>query len=368
MMAQDKDLPKFKTLMNFSISVDNVVKHSNNTYMISGNVLLDKGKLEKSKNAFKAGDTKTLTFKNIIVKEDTNKTNAIITQNKIDFVETEAKIKLFGYAPILLTGNPIGEPYIRLQQTDSKSTSLSSNGKIGASTMEFTRTEMMGITFGKMELELKKDDSKDAKVGKFNDKLSDKDAGKREKDAAERKDLEKQIKSKVEDANKAMLQDVIAAKSSSQAARDNATKELNSLNPKEVTAVPDKEPLLLAFAPTALDELSETKEYKIVFPEASKVSEIKKIGAKKDSAAGTLKHSDYLKFTLGLGGLLSAGIDPESAVLKKSGVSMKGVILLPEIWRFTNAKPLTIEKLEISSDFEMKSITIGKSDPDKKNL
>lgn len=368
MMAQDKDLPKFKTLMNFSISVDNVVKHSNNTYMISGNVLLDKGKLEKSKNAFKAGDTKTLTFKNIIVKEDTNKTNAIITQNKIDFVETEAKIKLFGYAPILLTGNPIGEPYIRLQQTDSKSTSLSSNGKIGASTMEFTRTEMMGITFGKMELELKKDDSKDAKVGKFNDKLSDKDAGKREKDAAERKDLEKQIKSKVEDANKAMLQDVIAAKSSSQAARDNATKELNSLNPKEVTAVPDKEPLLLAFAPTALDELSETKEYKIVFPEASKVSEIKKIGAKKDTAAGTLKHSDYLKFTLGLGGLLSAGIDPESAVLKKSGVSMKGVILLPEIWRFTNAKPLTIEKLEISSDFEMKSITIGKSDPDKKEF
>lgn len=372
MMAQDKELPKFKTLMNFSISIDNIVKHSNNTYMISGNVLLDKGKLEKSKNAFKAGDTKTLTFKNIIVKEDTNKTNAIITQNKIDFVETEAKIKLFGYAPILLTGNPIGEPYIRLQQADNKSTSLSSNGKIGASTMEFTRTEMMGVTFGKMELELKKDDSKDAKLGKFDNKLSDKDAGKREKDAAERKDLEKQIKSKVDDATKAVLQDVIAAKSSSQEARDNAAKELKGLNPKEVTAVPDKEPLLLAFAPIALDELSETKEYKIVFPEASKVGEIKKIGAKKDTSASKeakkLKHDDYLKFTLGLGGLVSAGIDPESAVLKKSGVSMKGVILFPEIWRFTNSTPLTIEKLEISDAFEMKSIMIGKSDPDKKEF
>ncbi|MFY7829843.1 MAG: hypothetical protein ACOVQ4_22095 [Flectobacillus sp.] len=370
MMAQDKDLPKFKTLMNFSISIDNIVKHSNNTYMISGNVLLDKGKLEKSKNAFKAGDTKTLTFKNIIVKEDTNKTNAIITQNKIDFVETEAKIKLFGYAPILLTGNPIGEPYIRLQQTDSKSTSLSSNGKIGASTMEFTQTEMMGITFGKMELELKKDDVKEAKVGKFDDKLSDKDAGKREKDAAEKKELEKQIKSKVEEANKTVLQDIIAAKSSSQAARDNATKELNSLNPKEVTAVPDKEPLLLAFAPTALEELSETKEYKIVFPEASKVNQIKKLGAKKDTAASAQKpkHDEFLKFPLGAGGLVSAGIDPESAVLKKAGISMKGVILIPEIWRFTNTNPLTIEKLEISTDFKMKSIMIGKSDPDKKEF
>jgi hypothetical protein len=88
MLAQDKELPKFKTLMNFNINIDNIVKHSNNTYMISGSLLLDKGKLEKSKNIFKAGDTKTLTFKNIVVKEDTNKTNAIITQNKIDFVET----------------------------------------------------------------------------------------------------------------------------------------------------------------------------------------------------------------------------------------------------------------------------------------
>jgi hypothetical protein len=69
-----------------------------------------------------------------------------------------------------------------------------------------------------------------------------------------------------------------------------------------------------------------------------------------------------------LGGLVSAGIDPESAVLKKSGVSMKGVLLLPEIWRFTKNNPLTIEKLEINDAFEMKSIMIGKSDPDKKNL
>lgn len=372
MLAQDKELPKFKTLMNFNINIDNIVKHSNNTYMISGSLLLDKGKLEKSKNIFKAGDTKTLTFKNVVVKEDTNKTNAIITQNKIDFVETEAKIKLFGYAPILLTGNPVGEPYIRLQQTDAKSTSLSSNGKIGASTMELTRTEMMDITFGKMELELKKDESKDAKLGKFDDKLSDKDAGKREKAATEKKDLEKQIQGKVDEANKALYQDVIAAKSSSQEARDNAAKELKGLSPKDVTAVPDKEPLLLAFAPMALEELSETKEYKIIFPEASKVNQIKKLGAKKDTSTSgetkKLKHDDFLKFSLGLGGLVSAGIDPESAVLKKSGVSMKGVLLLPEIWRFTKNNPLTIEKLEINDAFEMKSIMIGKSDPDKKEF
>jgi hypothetical protein len=195
----------------------------------------------------------------------------------------------------LLTGNPVGEPYIRLQQTDAKSTSLSSNGKIGASTMELTRTEMMDITFGKMELELKKDESKDAKLGKFDDKLSDKDAGKREKAATEKKELEKQIQGKVDEANKALYQDVIAAKSSSQEARDNAAKELKGLSPKDVTAVPDKEPLLLAFAPMALEELSETKEYKIVFPEASKVNQIKKLGAKKDtSTSGETKNLNMM--------------------------------------------------------------------------
>jgi hypothetical protein len=45
--------------------------------------------------------------------------------------------------------------------------------------MEFTQKEMMGITFGKMELSQKVPD-KEKKFGKFDDKISDKDAAKRE--------------------------------------------------------------------------------------------------------------------------------------------------------------------------------------------
>jgi hypothetical protein len=61
--------------------------------------------------------------------------------------------------------------------------------------------------------------------------------------------------------------------------------------------------------------------------------------------------------------VVSAGIDPASAVLKKSGISMKGIVSLPEVWRFkSNGKPLLIEKLEIDKKFDLKTLIIGKSD------
>ncbi|MDI9861608.1 fibronectin type III domain-containing protein [Flectobacillus roseus] len=379
MVKQDKDMPKFNKLMGFTISVDRIVKLTDKTFQISGLLYLDKGKLGKDStaNIFSAGSTKTLTYKNIEVFKDENKKNAgnaIITQSSINFVETEAKILLFGYAPITLQGNPIGEPYIRLQHLDNKGTKLGSEGKIGASEMEFTQKEMMGITFGKMELSQKVPD-KEKKFGKFDDKISDKDAAKRETAAKDAKAEQKEIKAKVEEANKNDLKDIIAAKNSSQAKKDEAAKELAKLD-NGLTAVPEKEPMLLAFAPVSLEELADTKEYVISFPQANAQKDTKDLTAskpstdKKDANGQPDKtpkedpYKDYFKFPIGPTlGVVSAGIDPASAVLKKSGISMKGIVSLPEVWRFkSNGKPLLIEKLEIDKKFDLKTLIIGKSD------
>ena len=373
MLQQDKDIPQFKTLMNFSIKVDKATKSTDKSYLISGVLYLDKGKLGKDKdgkkllnNIFSAeGATKELNFKNILVKPDTDKSNALTLMNSINFVETEAKIMLFGYAPITLQGNPIGEPYIRLQHLDVKA-ATSNTGKIGASEMEFTQRDMIGINFGKMELKVK-DPEKEKKFGKFDDKITDKDAGKREKEYQE---TQGKIKEAVKTAEIAAQKEVIESASSKDKKAEE--KKLNILE-NGYTKAPDKEPLLLAFAPVNLDELADTKEYLIEFPQKATKGESKSWTAKKDTTEKDDKYKDYLFFAVGnasvLGKGLRIGIDPTTTVLKKTGVAMKGILKFPEIWKFKSGDtPPTIEKLEIDKKFGLKSITVGKSDEKKKEI
>jgi|GEM_PF-6997784 len=345
-LIRTEKVPEFKTLMGFDIKVDRAVKQSATTFKISGTLQLNTGKLApnpKNTNMFDAGKTTSLTFKDIIVKQDTNKTNAITMASSINFVETEAEILLFKYAPITLEGNPIGEPYIRLVHLDTKGRTASSEGKIGGSVMVFTQKKMMGVDFGKMELKLKEPE-KEKKFGKANDKISDKEAATREEKYK---------------ADKAEI-----AKNKPQ---------------EEVKAIPEKEPLMLAFAPLNLDELADNKEFLIEFPQAATKGETKKLFAKKDTTGKEDPYKDYISFGLGPLPIIGRGIpftmpkigiDPTTAVLKKSGVSMKGVFFFPQLWQFLvdKNKPPTIEKLEIDRKFEMKTISIGKSNPDKKEI
>jgi hypothetical protein len=365
LLQQDKNIPPFITLLGFNIKVDKATKHTGKSYIISGTLSLNKGKLAKGNlnNIIAAGETTELNFKNIVVTPDAkDKKNAITTLSSINFVESEAKLLLFDYAPITLQGNPIGEPFVRLQHLDIKGTKIGSEGKIGASEIEFTQREMMGINFGKMELTLK-DPTKEKKFGKFDDKLSDKDATKREKKAKEKQEE----KDKTQNEEGIAKQKTIV-ESATEKEKKTEQKKLDVLE-NGLTAVPDKEPLLLAFAPVNLEELSDTKEYNIEFPQAATREETKDFGTKKDTTKKDDPYKDFIKIPVGPGGMVTAGIDQTSAVLKKSGVSMKGILLFPEIWRFkSNGKPLTIEKLEIDKKFAMKTAIIGKSDEAKKEI
>lgn len=80
------------------------------TYLVSGKIKLTTGKA-KNANIYTADKTTELTFKNLVVKsqdEDKNKTNAVTLVTSVNLIETEAEIKLFGYAPITLKGNHAG--------------------------------------------------------------------------------------------------------------------------------------------------------------------------------------------------------------------------------------------------------------------
>lgn len=387
-LQSDPSIPEFKTLLGFDIKLDKKVMNSAvggvKTYKISGKVQLATGKA-KNDNIYTPDKTKELTFKDIVVKsqdDSKNKDNAIPLLTTVNFVETEAQIKLFGYAPITLKGNHAGEPYIRLQPLLGKD----GEGKIGASKLEFTQQTMMGIKFGEMELKIKEPE-KEKSFGKFDDKVSKEKAGtatfkeqtKLEKELAEKKDEKKAAetqakKDAVADAKTALsaAQDVQKDIKKGGSADDKKTAaEVVADKKKQLadaqyaadgaTKVPEKEPMMLAFATSNLEELKDDKEFSIIFRKKAKEGE------------------DKIKFTLGSVNLSSVGvgnvttsapgvsvisvlIDPSSAILKKSGVGMKGNIQFPQIWKFKTDKPLIIDKLDIDKEFGLKQVTFMKGD------
>ncbi len=383
----DSTIPKFKTLLGFDVVIDKSVPHSSSgggkTFLISGKLKLATGKA-KNANIYTADKTKDLTFNNLVVKsqdESKNKENAVTLLTSVNFVETEAEIKLFGYAPITLKGNFAGEPFIRLNHLLGKA----GEGKIGASELQFTQQTMMGIKFGEMKLKVKEPD-KEKGFGKFNDKVSKdkenselyKEQTKLEKELATKKDEKKEAeaaakKQAVEDAKASLAAAKEAQKEAKTGSADDKKAAADLVDGKKkalavdqyaadgATKVPEKEPLMLAFATSELEELRDDKEFSIEFRKKAKEGE------------------DKIKFTLGSVNLSSVGvgnvttsapgvsaisvlIDPTSAVLKKSGVGMKGNIQFPQIWKFKTDKPLIIDKLDIDKEFGLKQVTFMKGD------
>lgn len=410
-------VPNFKTLLGFDIVLERAVINSTKknsisdkadvatvkTYLISGKIKLTTGKA-KNANIFTADKTKELTFKNLVVKsqnEAKNKDNAVTLLTSVNLIETEAEIKLFGYAPITLKGNHAGEPFIRLQHLLGKE----GEGKIGASELDFTQQTILGIKFGDMELKIKEPE-KEKGFGKFDDKVS-KEKGKSElykeqtaleKELATKKDDDKAAKAK---AQKEAAENAAATLKALQASQKAVNKEGTAADKKTMseivatqkkeaddkkyaadgaTKIPDKEPLMLAFATSELEELRDDKEFSIVF---DKQTNKEKNGDKKNKdgteKTGLEVSDDHIKFALGSVNLSSLGvgtvktavpgksfisvhIEKASAVLKKSGISMKGNIEFPQIWKFKTDKPLIIEKLDIDKSFGLKQVNFAKGD------
>jgi hypothetical protein len=387
-VQSDPSIPKFTTLLGFDIKLDKSVINSasggGKTFKISGKIKLKTGKAV-STNIYTADKTTELTFKDIEVKsqdEDKGKNNAVTVLTSVNLVETEAEIKLFGYAPITLKGNHAGEPFIRLNHLLGKP----GEGKIGASELEFTQKTMLGIKFGEMELKAKAPE-KEKGFGKTDDKVS-KDKEKSElykeqvaleKELATKKDEKKTAET---EANKQAVVDAKASLAEAQKAQKETNKTGSADDKKAMadlvdgkkkavaadkyaadgpTQVPEKEPLMLAFATSALEELRDDVEFSIEFKKKAKEGE------------------DFIKFPLGSVDLSPVGlgnrttsalgvsvievlIDKSSAVLKKSGIGMKGNVRFPQIWKFKTDKPLIIEKLDIDKEFGLKQINFMKGD------
>ena len=433
LVEREKDVPNFTKLLGFDVTVESASKNSATTFSISGKLKLKTGKAGDTKvnMLYKADKTAELTFKDIIVTPDAaNKINAIPLLSQINFVENEAELTLFDYAPITLEGSPTGEPFIRMQKFLGKV----GEGKIGGSTLKFTKTHIMGVNFGEMELE-EITPEKAKSFGKFNDKISDdkktdvKKDIKAVKEQNEKKEEAQKAeaaaqKEKAELAAKALdlakkaqkdtqnggsekqKQDAAAAVAKAKTENKEAQKAIT-----EMIEVPEKEPMFLTFSTSFLEELRDNKEYKIVFKKAANkakkgvdekidnakndvntakekltklentspyfrvvgsVDKAKEAVSKAESAQKNAEFQknkvgadeNYIKFSVGsvsVGPLtgIFMNVEKNSAVLKKSGVSLKGVMSFPEIWKLKIDRPLIVEKIEVDKKFDLKQVSFA---------
>jgi len=428
-----KDVPKFTHLLGFDVTVESAAKNSSTTFIISGKLNLKTGKAgdPKVNMLYKSSKTTELNFKDIVVMpEPAKKTNAIPVLSQINFVENEAELTLFDYAPITLEGNPIGEPFIRLQKLLGKV----GEGKIGGSTLKFTKTHIMGVNFGEMELE-EITPEKAKSFGKFNDKISEDKKTELKKDIkAVKSQNEKNEEAKNAEADAQKARAEYAAKmleASKKAQKDTqyggsekqkqeaaaAVAKAKTENKEaqkaitEVTEVPEKEPLFLTFSTSFLEELRDNKEYQIVFKKAANkakkgvdekidntkndvstakekltklentspyfrvvgsVDKAKEAVSKAESAQKNAEFQknkvsadeNYIKFSVGsvsVGPLtgIFMNVEKNSAVLKKSGVSLKGVMSFPEIWKLKIDRPLIVEKIEVDKKFDLKQVSFA---------
>jgi hypothetical protein len=417
-------LPEFKTLLGFDVTIDAIRNNAADSYVISGSLHLTKGKAgdNTTVNMLYQADKSNpnLTFKDIVVtKEKLHVTNAMPVQSFINFVEIEAKMLMFGYAPVLIEGNPAGEPYIRLQKIVGGKVDVPTGGKIGATTLQFTKTEILSVDFGKMELEEKKPEKEKA-FGKFDDKVSDtkkkevKDQAAAAKTTKEAKEAavtaeDKAKQDRIETASAAKKEAIAKAaetkKSGTEDDKKTATKAVADAKKEEKDAknamptdVPEKEPLMLVLATVYLEDLSDAKEFEIVFKTTANkagrnadkniTNANTKVAAAKDDtekakAESKLKdanfqkskvgaNEDYIKFPIGT---FSAGVNPfslnidkTSGVLKKSGITMKGVMGFPELAFFKRDKPILVEKLEIDKKFDLKQVILGNGTEGSKSI
>jgi hypothetical protein len=430
----DPASPKFKTMLGFDITVDDIRKNSSETFIMSGKLNLKGGKAADANInlLYKAEGTSVLTFKDIVVSkpkiaDKVNLTNAIPVLSFINFVEIEVEMKMFGYAPVLIEGNPAGEPHLRLQKIVGGKITDVTGGKIGGSTVQFTKKEILLVDFGKMELE-EITAEKEKAFGKFNDKVSDDKKKELKKDitaakeTTEAKDAAKvaeetakndRIKAATKAKEDAIKQAADTKKTGSAQEKKDAATTVASAKKEEKDAknaiptdVPEKEPLFLMLSTTYLEELADTKEYKIVFKTAANKAgrnvdkNIEKADAKVAAATtdaekkkaeanqknanfqktSVVANEDYIIFPIGNSlvknvaevGLsaspVSLNVEKSSAVIKKSGITMKGVLSFPEILFMKRDKPILVDKLEIGKDFGLKQVIFANGTEGSKNI
>ncbi|MEZ0485265.1 fibronectin type III domain-containing protein [Fibrella aquatica] len=413
MLRREKQVPTFTKLLGFDAKIEKAVRNSGaggNTFKISGQLLMHdwlKSNKEGSKLFEVVKDKELiLNFKDIVVKPDLkDKTNAVPVLSQVNLVDTEFDALLFGFAPVKVEGNPAGEPFIRLQHIAGKP----GQGKIGGSTFQLTQNQLFGFDFGKMELTKKAADKK-AAFGKFNttDAVDVEDAKNKSKDKKAPKEKKKdEDKPKAPDKELYLLAfatqnleemkvddeyeiEFIAGDSKRQSR--NATTKADATSTKATTAEAAASTAKTA-SNAAVADMGNTKSSLTRTVKQAGLMSALNTAAKAEATASTARSqadaaardaskvendSNYVKFPLGntpvvgkssvgtLSGLY-VNIERTSAVLKKSGMSMKGALTLPQIpFMDADIYKLEIDKIDVGKDFLLKQATFVRNE--KKNI
>ena len=160
-IRRDTSLPVFETLMGFKAEIDKIQLNPNTrtivsqglvrspadkTYFISGSIPLDGEEIADRSKIYTEGETVRLRFVNLLVQvaENGEETNAVILYKTANLVENEAVIKLFGYLPVKLSG----EPYLQLQVAEDDD----ELGVIGGYDLSLAQKYMGGMSFESIAL------------------------------------------------------------------------------------------------------------------------------------------------------------------------------------------------------------------------
>lgn len=361
MQIDTNTIPKIATVMGFEAQIDRIVvnssdveigediekvlKEGNRTYKITGKIKLD----ASSTNRFKA-DNPTLSFVDWLVEVDEN--NAVLVYSTERFTETQASTKLYGYAPVTFKGNPDKESRLRIQHVKGSS----GQGKVGASSMSFSKSVMAGLMFGSLQL-LDPDEEEEYTLGQFNEEVSEE----KKKDPA----YQAQLKLAAENAKKAAEKAKKEAEEAAKKAAEEAQKK-GLPAPKAPTEVPETDKFLLAFASLPLADLDDSKEFLLGFGKSkAKDSLLNVMGI--NEPGFTFYKSEFAATNIpGIYSLMNMFIKRETAILNKDGISMEGYFALPNIWKIKNMGPLTISSLKINKSFNLEEIVISKSPKSKK--
>ncbi|MBO0948184.1 fibronectin type III domain-containing protein [Fibrella forsythiae] len=412
MLRRERAVPNFTKLLGFNVKIEKAIRNSGaggNTYKISGQLLMHdwlKSNKEGSKLFEVTKDKElTLNFKDIVVNSDLkDKTNAVPVLSQVNLVDTEFDALLFGFAPVKVEGNPAGEPFIRLQHIVGKP----GQGKIGGSTFQLTQNQLFGFDFGKMELTRKAAEKK-AAFGKFNTtdavdvEEAKKNKGKKDGKATKKNDDKAKAPDKepyllafatqnLEDMKVDDEYEIEFINGDSKRQSRNAAASATAANTKATTAETAASTAKTA-SNAAVADMANTKSSLTRTVKQAGLMSALNTAARAESTASTARaqadaaakdaskvelDSNYVKFPLGnapVAGKSSVGtlsglyinIERTSAVLKKSGMSMKGALTLPQI-PFMNADnfKLEIDKIDVGKDFLLKQATFVRNE--KKNI
>lgn len=151
-------IPKIDKFMGFPVAIDRLVVNSGSAqdsssrlYLLSGKIPLDKEEVTSLENAFGFSSQKNLSFKDLLVRverDDDGSGNAVLVASAGNLTHTQFPAKLFGYAPVVFKGDAKFQPYLRMEHVQGSP----GQGKVVASSFEFTQSKMAGLNFGTMKL------------------------------------------------------------------------------------------------------------------------------------------------------------------------------------------------------------------------